>query len=106
MGFLPGPTDPFYEFMQPPPDETPAQKTARMKRELDAQRHSDSIDEDIKLERAKVDKQRNVIKVLLLGQSESGQLPCCHWSIFTSFISLHVIGKSTTLKSMFEFRRP
>ncbi|KAF8902591.1 heterotrimeric G protein alpha subunit [Gymnopilus junonius] len=73
MGFLPGPTDPFYEFMLPPSDETPAQKTARLKRELDAQRHSDSIDEDIKLERAEAKKERNVIKVLLLGQSESGK---------------------------------
>lgn len=74
MGFLPGPTDPFYELMQPPSDETPAQKTARQKRELDAQRHSDSIDEDIKLERARSRKDRKIIKVLLLGQSESGEL--------------------------------
>ncbi|EDR10358.1 G-protein alpha subunit CPG-3 [Laccaria bicolor S238N-H82] len=59
--------------MQPPPDETPAQHTARQKRELDAQRHSDEIDEDIKQERAEAKKQRGVIKVLLLGQSESGK---------------------------------
>ncbi|PPR07829.1 hypothetical protein CVT24_003106 [Panaeolus cyanescens] len=71
MGFQAGPSDPFYEFMKPPPDETPAQRTARQKRELDAQRHSDSIDEAIKQERAKAKKGRNVIKVLLLGQSES-----------------------------------
>jgi len=74
MGFLPGPTDPFYELMQPPSDETPAQKTARQKRELDAQRVSDGIDEDIKLERVKSRKEKKVIKVLLLGQSESGEL--------------------------------
>ena len=73
MPFLPGPTDPFYELMQPPPDETPAQKTARQKRELDAQRHSDIIDEDIKQERAMSKKERKVIKVLILGQSESGE---------------------------------
>ncbi|KDR77215.1 hypothetical protein GALMADRAFT_66144 [Galerina marginata CBS 339.88] len=71
MGFLPGPTDPFYELMQPPVDETPAQKTARLKRELDAQRVSDSIDEDIKQERASKKREKNIIKVLLLGQSES-----------------------------------
>jgi guanine nucleotide-binding protein subunit alpha len=74
MVFLPGPTDPFYELMQPPIDETPAQKTARQKRELDAQRVSDGIDEDIKLERARSRKERKIIKVLLLGQSESGEL--------------------------------
>ncbi|PPQ86411.1 hypothetical protein CVT25_003533 [Psilocybe cyanescens] len=71
MGFQPGPTDPFYELMQPPADETPAQKTARLKRELDAQRVNDTIDEDIKQERAKARKGKKVIKVLLLGQSES-----------------------------------
>lgn len=73
MGFLPGPTDPFYEFMQPPPDETPAQKTARLKRELDAQRVSDGIDEEIKQERAMERKKKHIIKVLLLGQAESGE---------------------------------
>ncbi|TFK29523.1 heterotrimeric G protein alpha subunit [Coprinopsis marcescibilis] len=73
MGFIPGPSDPFYELMQPPPDETPAQATARQKRELDAQRVNDKIDEDIKQERARAKKERNVIKLLLLGQSESGK---------------------------------
>ncbi|KAF8803373.1 heterotrimeric G protein alpha subunit [Phlegmacium glaucopus] len=73
MVLIPGPTDPFYELMQPPPDETPAQRTARLKRELDAQRVSDSIDEDIKQERARERRKKNVIKVLLLGQAESGK---------------------------------
>ncbi|RDB19716.1 Guanine nucleotide-binding protein alpha-1 subunit [Hypsizygus marmoreus] len=73
MGFTPGPTDPFLEFMRPPPDETPAQATARLKRELDAQRVSDRIDEEIKQERALAKKEKNVVKVLLLGQSESGK---------------------------------
>ncbi|KAG2001571.1 heterotrimeric G protein alpha subunit, variant 2 [Coprinopsis cinerea AmutBmut pab1-1] len=73
MGFVPGPSDPFYELMQPPPDETPAQATARQKRELDAQRINDRIDEEIKQERARAKKERNVIKLLLLGQSESGK---------------------------------
>jgi hypothetical protein len=80
MVFTPGPSDPFYELMQPPPNETPAQKTARQKRELDAQRHSDKIDEDIKQERVEAKNQRGVIKVLLLGQSESGEFT--YW--FTS----------------------
>ncbi|KAG5644026.1 hypothetical protein DXG03_009241 [Asterophora parasitica] len=73
MVFTPGPSDPFIEFMRPPPDETPAQATARMKRELDAQRRSDAIDESIKRERDQAKKDKNVIKVLLLGQSESGK---------------------------------
>jgi guanine nucleotide-binding protein alpha-1 subunit len=65
--------DPFSEFMLPPPDETPAQRTARLKREFDAQQVSDRIDEQIKQERALAKKERNVIKVLLLGQAESGE---------------------------------
>ena len=73
MGYIPGPTDPFYEFMQPPSDETPAQKTARLKRELDAQRVSDDIDEGIKQDRAMEKKRKRIIKVLLLGQAESGE---------------------------------
>jgi hypothetical protein len=79
---LPGPTDPFYELMHPPPDETSAQTAARLKRELDAQRVSDSIDEDIKQERAKEKKKKNVIKVLLLGQAESGE----HLLIFITMV--------------------
>lgn len=75
MVFLAGPTDPFYELMNPPPDETSAQRAARLKRELDAQRVSDSIDEAIKQERAKERGKKNVIKVLLLGQAESGEYP-------------------------------
>lgn len=83
MGFNPSPSDPFIEFMRPPPDETPAQTTARQKRELDAQRVSDMIDEEIKQERLLAKKDKNIIKVLLLGQSESGKLQClagmgCH----------------------------
>jgi hypothetical protein len=73
MGFTPGPSDPFIEFMRPPLDETPAQTTARQKRELDAQRVSDRIDEEIKQERLLAKREKNVIKVLLLGQSESGR---------------------------------
>lgn len=73
MGFTPGPTDPFIELMRPPPDETPAQATARQKRELDAQRRSDAIDESIKQARDQAKKERHIIKVLLLGQSESGK---------------------------------
>ncbi|KAF9485697.1 heterotrimeric G protein alpha subunit [Pholiota conissans] len=71
MPFIPGPADPFYELMQPPPDETEAQKTARVTREQEAQRRNDTIDEEIKQDRAKFKKDKKSIKVLLLGQSES-----------------------------------
>lgn len=74
--------DPFLEFMLPPPGETPAQKEARLKREQDAQRVSDIIDEAIRQERANGKKEKNVVKVLLLGQAESGtwlvEMDCQH----------------------------
>jgi hypothetical protein len=74
MSFVLGPSDPFYQLMQPPPDETPAQATARRTRELDAQRTSDEIDEALRREHSiRTKKDRNVVKILLLGQSESGQ---------------------------------
>ena len=98
MVYLPGPTDPFYELMQAPPDETPAQKTARLKRELDAQRVSDGIDEEIKQERAlEKKKKKNIIKVLFLGQAESGEHPDTLGGVALKSLFL---GKSTTLKSM------
>ncbi|KAG6878848.1 hypothetical protein C0992_007157 [Termitomyces sp. T32_za158] len=73
MVFAPGPSDPFYEIMQPPPDETPAQAIARKQQEREAQARSDEIDEDIKQAREIAKKEKNVVKVLLLGQSESGK---------------------------------
>nr|GAT45989.1 G-protein alpha subunit [Mycena chlorophos] len=59
--------------MRPPPDETPSQLTARLKREADAQRISDNIDEEIKRDRAAQRKSRKELRILLLGQGESGK---------------------------------
>jgi len=73
--------DPFAVFHAPPPNETAEQRALRETQEAEAQRVSDRIDEEIKAERAAMKKQRGIVKVLLLGQSES--------------------GKSTTLKSEF-----
>ncbi|KAF5392833.1 hypothetical protein D9757_000975 [Collybiopsis confluens] len=66
--------DPFVKLLQQEiEDETPAQTTARLKRESDAQRISDEIDERIKHDRAIAKKESAVVKVLLLGQAESGK---------------------------------
>ncbi|KAF8741044.1 hypothetical protein AX14_005951 [Amanita brunnescens Koide BX004] len=73
MGNADGQNDPFIELMRPPPDETPAQMMARRKREQDAERVSDRIDEQIKRDRMQSKKEREVLKVLLLGQAESGK---------------------------------
>jgi guanine nucleotide-binding protein alpha-1 subunit len=72
--------DPFAIFHAPPPNETTEERAAREKTEAQAQRVSDRIDDEINIEKAALKKQqKGVVKVLLLGQSES--------------------GKSTTLKS-------
>jgi predicted GTPase len=75
-------TDPFTTFLVPPPNETSQQRAERERKEAEAQRASDRIDEELKMEKAALKKhQKGLVKVLLLGQSES--------------------GKSTTLKSAF-----
>lgn len=62
--------DPLAIFTAPPPDETPAQRTARETKDRDAQKISDAIDEEIKLQRAAMKKEKDILKLLLLGQGE------------------------------------
>lgn len=57
--------------MLPPPDETVEQKQAREQKEAEAKKISDSIDEELKRERAAL-KKKQIVRVLLLGQAESG----------------------------------
>lgn len=72
--------DPLMVALAPPPGETEEARAARLKEEAHARKVSDEIDEEIKVEKAALLKKRKPVKVLLLGQSES--------------------GKSTTLKSL------
>lgn len=69
-------SDPLTAALQPPPDETPAARGTRLAEERQAKKISDDIDEQIRQEkeaqRAKL-RARKEIKVLLLGQSESGK---------------------------------
>ena len=67
--------DPLAAAIAPPPDETPDARAARLSAEAEARRISDEIDEQLKQERASRRKQRPCVKVLLLGQSESGMFP-------------------------------
>ena len=66
--------DPLTRALAPPPDESLEERTARVKKEIEAQRVSDQIDEAIKQERHAMRK-RKTMKMLLLGQSESGTSP-------------------------------
>ncbi|KAF9254990.1 G-alpha-domain-containing protein [Marasmius fiardii PR-910] len=65
--------DPLSKAISPPPDETAAEKEARVKSELEAKRVSDAIDDDIDKQRIAEKKGPKPVRVLLLGQSESGK---------------------------------
>lgn len=77
--------DPFEAALRPPPGETPAQRDARILAEHLAKQVSDAIDEQLRVERAELKKSSPDVRILLLGQSES--------------------GKSTTLKRTFSISR-
>jgi hypothetical protein len=64
--------DPLTAALAPPPNETPEQRAAREQREVAARAVSQAIDEDIAKEKKALAKKRKAVKVLLLGQSESG----------------------------------
>ncbi|GJE93719.1 G-alpha-domain-containing protein [Phanerochaete sordida] len=66
------PPDPLDAVLRPPIDESPEEKFSRLAQEQEARRISAAIDEDIKRERA-FRKKRQIVKLLLLGQSESGK---------------------------------
>jgi hypothetical protein len=70
--------DPLAIFTSPPPNETPSERKTRETREAEEKRVSDEIDAGLREDKIRKQGER-VVKVLLLGQGES--------------------GKSTTLKS-------
>lgn len=71
--------DPFSFANAPPTGETPEDRAQRLHQESEARRISNEIDDRIRAEAAALKKAKRVVRLLLLGQSES--------------------GKSTTLKS-------
>lgn len=72
---LTDPNDPFYVFLRPPPGETPEQRVDRERKEAEARKVNDEIDEMLRAEKSAMKKRKKPVKVLLLGQSESGA--CC-----------------------------
>ncbi|EDR05340.1 heterotrimeric G protein alpha subunit B [Laccaria bicolor S238N-H82] len=65
--------DPLAIFMRPPPNETPTERGAREEREAHARQISDQIDEQLKKDKAALKRQNGFVRLLLLGQSESGK---------------------------------
>ncbi|KAJ7613421.1 G-protein alpha subunit [Roridomyces roridus] len=67
-------SDPFSAVLQPPANETAAERQVRVEAEQEQKRVSDQIDDDLRKER--IDRKKRAkreVKVLLLGQSESGK---------------------------------
>ena len=69
------PDDPLAVALAPPPNETAEDRAARLDLEAEAKRVNDEIDERIKQDRIAWKKHKNMFKLLLLGQSESGTPP-------------------------------
>ncbi|KAI1791928.1 G-alpha-domain-containing protein [Ganoderma leucocontextum] len=64
--------DPFAALLLPPPDETEAQRQERLRQEEEARRRSENIDRMLRHDE-KSRRRKKTVKVLLLGQSESGK---------------------------------
>ncbi|KAJ6632254.1 G-protein alpha subunit [Mycena sp. CBHHK59/15] len=68
-----GSVDPLNAGLQPPADETEQQKAARLEAAREATRVSRTIDAGLAESKKALDKKKRAVKILLLGQSESGK---------------------------------
>lgn len=57
--------DPLTLALRPPPQETDAERRARLQREANAKRISEKIDEELRQEREKLKKRKSDVKVCL-----------------------------------------
>ncbi|KAI0773014.1 G-protein alpha subunit [Trametes elegans] len=67
------PDDPLARALQPPFDETPEERDVRLRQQEEAQRVSKEIDDEIAIARKAYERRKRAIKILLLGQAESGK---------------------------------
>jgi guanine nucleotide-binding protein subunit alpha len=65
--------DPLDLALAPPDDETPEQRAAREKLEREAMQRSRCIDAELKAAKATMKRYQSAIKILVLGQSLSGE---------------------------------
>lgn len=68
------PTDPLSRALDPPVNETSEQRAVREAKDAEARRVSDRIDEQLKSEKQANSRSKGQVKVLMLGQAESGAL--------------------------------
>jgi len=59
--------DPLSKALAPPEDETIEDREARLAKQLEAQKRSDAIDEEINRQRIELKKTPRAVRVLLLG---------------------------------------
>ena len=72
--------DPLSRALSPPPKETSEQRTQREAKEAEDKRVSDRIDDQIKTEKRTNSLKNNPVRVLMLGQAESGASPSLLYS--------------------------
>lgn len=65
-------SDPLAAALLPPPNESPEERERRLDAEAEAKKRSDNIDRMLR-ESERQSRKKKVVKVLLLGQSESGK---------------------------------
>lgn len=65
-------SDPLSAALLPPPNESPEERERRLSAEAEAKKRSDNIDKMLR-EGERQNRRKKVVKVLLLGQSESGK---------------------------------
>jgi guanine nucleotide-binding protein subunit alpha len=65
--------DPISAALKPPSTETDSERNVRLEFEAEAKRVSEQIDEDLREERERLKKKKGDVKLLLLGQAESGK---------------------------------
>ncbi|KAI6108043.1 guanine nucleotide binding protein, alpha subunit [Pisolithus sp. B1] len=65
--------DPLSLAIRPPSTETDSDRQARLRQEAEARRISEQIDEELKADRKKWERSKGDVKLLLLGQAESGK---------------------------------
>jgi len=74
----------------PPPNESPADRERRLAAESEAKRVSDGIDEMLRAEK-KEKRAKPEIKILLLGQSESGKSTTLKRESFNFLLPLFIV---------------
>ena len=84
-------SDPLSVALQPPPNESQAEREGRLRQENEAKKRSDNIDKMLR-DTERRNRKKKTIKVLLLGQSESGKSTTLKressWSAFYLFYFL------------------